>query len=102
MHKLIHSLVLGAADESPPHNSCGSGAQPHQTSHFRLDPGRKQEAYDEDLAAARLPKHLHQQHRDTSWRPVKLSGVNSTPADPTLRGGAAPKGAQTVTSQIFF
>ena len=53
MHKLIPLLVLSAANGSR-HETPGRSVR-----HFRLHPGRIQEARDEALRAARLNVHLH-------------------------------------------
>ncbi|KAJ3646448.1 hypothetical protein Zmor_024036 [Zophobas morio] len=69
MHKLIHSLVLHM---NPSTQLCDDSARPRQTSHLRLQPGRIQNARDEDLRAACLPQHFQWQYCDMSWRPVKI------------------------------
>ena len=58
---------MGAAYETL-HEIPGRSARLSQMSRLLLHPGRTKEA----LRAARLPQHFHREHRDTSWRLVKL------------------------------
>ena len=71
MHKLIHLLVMGAAHESLRETPDRIGRL-RRMSHLRPHTGRILEVRDEALRAARLSQHLHRQHHDTFWRPVKL------------------------------
>ena len=66
MHKLIHSLVLGAAHDSF-----------HELLVMMPDPVKRAisdytKALEEDLRAARLPQHVHPQHCDMCWGTIKL------------------------------